>query len=61
MELLRIDVYDAQGRKMEQVLDGFTTNGENQFALSVKNFTSGMYFYHLQIGSRSIGGKFVKN
>jgi hypothetical protein len=52
----QITITDVTGRQLER----FNSNGSNKLAISVSDYTSGMYFYNLVSADRTIqSGKFI--
>lgn len=58
-EHVKITIFDALGREIQVLVDGFTTAGSHQVAFEAKGLTSGIYFYRMETPSFSTMRKMV--
>jgi hypothetical protein len=49
-EHVSLKVYDALGREVRTLVDGFVKAGYQQVSFDASEFASGVYFYRLQVG-----------
>ncbi len=59
---IRIDLYDATGRKITRLFEGYLPEGQHEISLDSRNIhgralAPGMYFYRVGAGQISSGGK----
>jgi hypothetical protein len=50
---VRLDIYNLQGQKVESLLDGILSSGEYDVVWNAGSVSSGVYFYKLDVGSRT--------
>ena len=48
---VKLVVYDLLGRRVAALVEGKVGAGQHQVSLDASNFTSGIYFYRLEVGS----------
>ncbi len=56
---VKITIYNSQGKIMATPLDEHRGYGKHIIPVSVEDYPSGIYFYHLEAGAKSKSGKFV--
>ncbi len=56
---VRLTVYDLAGRKEMAVFSGLMNSGDQRLVLDGGKLNSGVHFYSLQVGDRTVCGKLV--
>lgn len=51
---VRLEVYDALGRQVGRLVDGFMTAGRHEVPFDASRLASGVYLYRMEAGGRSI-------
>lgn len=58
-DYIEINLYDIQGRLVKNVESGFRKSGRHKVNLQFSNLHSGLYFYRLETGNRTITKKCI--
>ncbi|MCK4338786.1 MAG: T9SS type A sorting domain-containing protein [Candidatus Cloacimonetes bacterium] len=56
---MKLQIYNARGQLVETLVDNYETVGNHSIIWDVKNLSSGIYFYKLEIGNTSITKKML--
>ncbi|NNE70830.1 MAG: DUF11 domain-containing protein [Rhodothermales bacterium] len=51
---VRLEVYDALGRRVGKLVDGFMTAGRHEIPFDASRLSSGIYLYRMEAGGRSM-------
>ena len=57
--LIRLDLYDAAGRRIERLAQGSYPAGEHSISINSTGLSAGVYFVRAEIGGQSASAKFV--
>lgn len=57
---LQIDLYDLSGKKVTEIYDGLSVQGQQDFAVNLSRLPKGMYSYKIRIGEEHHSIKIVK-
>jgi spore coat protein A len=49
---ITVNIYDIQGRKIQQVYNGIKQKGTHQFVINAKNWSNGIYFCEVNLNGR---------
>ena len=58
--LIRLDLYDAAGRKVQQLASGNYEAGDHSIPINSTGLAAGVYFLRLESSNSSVSGKMVK-
>ena len=58
-EYVRLNIYDVRGREVERLVDGLRAEGVHSVIWNGSGYSSGVYFYHLRAGNRTLRGKML--
>src|SRR5690606_32018711 len=56
---VRLEVYDVMGRRVRVLVDATLAAGTHQATFDAADLASGLYFYRLQAGPATLGGRVV--
>ncbi len=58
-EPVKLIIYDVLGRKIDEPVNEILVPGEYEFSWNAENFSSGVYFYSLQLGETRMNRKMI--
>ena len=58
--MVKLEIYDALGRKIMQPLESFHNSGNYTTLVSFQGYSKGVYFYRLQIGNRIVSKSIIR-
>ncbi len=47
---LKIDLYDISGKKVKEIFNGQSVQGQQEFEADLSHLPQGLYFYHIRVG-----------
>jgi len=56
---ISIEIFDITGKKIDEIINGYYTNGKYSIKYNAENLNSGIYFYRLKTETMNLTKKFI--
>jgi hypothetical protein len=57
---LKLNLIDAAGRVVAEVVNGFVQAGSKKYQLDLSNVSGGVYFINAQLGGKTVSKRLIK-